>query len=129
MVRFGKNPLTQIINRIEEIPSLVPVEDIIKKKSVGLKHPNNIYEYKEFICIVMEPNDNINFVCKVYSNLRPLYDLDNFTSDNIGCFVSDINDYYIELIHCEYLVNNIIFIPDFEGYQNECIFMKLLHNL
>ena len=31
----------------------------------------------------METNDNINFVCKVYSNVRPLYDLDNFTSDNI----------------------------------------------
>ena len=31
----------------------------------------------EFICILMETNDNINFVCKVYSNLRPLYDLDN----------------------------------------------------
>ena len=59
----------------------------------------------------METNDNINFVCKVYSNLRSLYDLDNFTSDNICCFVSDINDYYIELIHCAYLVNNIICNP------------------
>ena len=117
MVRSGKNPLTQIINRIEEIQSLFPVEDIIKTKSVGLKHPNNINEYKEFICIVMETNDNINVVCKVYSNVHPLYDLDNFTSDNIGCFVFDINDYYIELIHCAYLVNNIIFNPDCEGYK------------
>ena len=50
MVRSGKNPLKQIINRIEEIQSLFPVEDIIKTKSVGLKHPNNINEYKEFIC-------------------------------------------------------------------------------
>ena len=50
MVRSGKNPLMQIINRIEEIQSLFPVEDIIKTKSVGLKHPNNINEYKEFIC-------------------------------------------------------------------------------
>ena len=98
----------QIINRIEEIQFLVHVEDIIKTKSVGLKHPNNIYEYKEFICIVMETNDNINFFCKVYSNLCPLYDLNNFTSDNIGYFVSDINDYNIEMIHCAYLVNNII---------------------
>ena len=59
----------QIINRIEEIQSLFPVEDIIKTKSVGLKHPNNINEYKEFICIFMETKDNINVVCKVYSNV------------------------------------------------------------
>ena len=50
MVRSGKNPLMLIINRIEEIQSLFPVEDIIKTKSVGLNHPNNINEYKEFIC-------------------------------------------------------------------------------
>ena len=77
----------------------------------------------------METNDNINFVCKVYSKLRYLYDLYNFTSDNIGCFVSGINDYYIELIHCSYLVNYMICNPDCEVYKNECIFMILLHNL
>ena len=31
-----------IINRIEEIQSLFPVEDIIKIKYVGLKHTNNM---------------------------------------------------------------------------------------
>ena len=47
----------------------------------------------------------------IYIRIYPLYDLDNFTSYNIGCFVFDINDYYIELIYCAYLVNNIILIP------------------
>ena len=90
-VRSGKCPLTQIINRIDEH---VRFNNIVSKKisKINIKYPNNIYLYKDSFCKVIKSNGDNNYTCLLYQDVTHLYNIEEFTSDIIGCYIFHSNN-------------------------------------
>ena len=60
MVRNGKNPLTQIINRIDENirHNILYINDRISKDEIHTEFPYNFYEYQQSFCQVLNYNES-----------------------------------------------------------------------
>ena len=93
MVRGGKCPLTQIINRLSEYNTHILISrNSLKKEIINVKFPNNLYSLSvTTFCQVIGMVNN-RYVCRVYIG-ESLEKLGHFELSIIGCLQADINKY------------------------------------
>ena len=91
MVRGGKCPFTQIINRLSDYNIHILISrNSFKKEIINVKFPNNFYSLSDTtFCQVIGMVHN-KYVCQVYIG-ESLEKLDHFELSIIVCLQVDIN--------------------------------------
>ena len=131
MVRNGKRPLTQIINRMEENFRIQPlVTKTTSNLFIAIKPPNNVYQIKDYFVIIIDKTEcRDNYICKVYTKLKSLFVYENFDSKNMGCYLSEEDDFYFTYICVDKLIKPSMCIYNIDCYFKKLIFMTLFHNI
>ena len=94
-----KNPLTQVINRLEEQSSFTLSSNIKQNtNSINIKRPNNLYSinntFREVVGVV-----DLNVYKVNIFNSKSLYRYNYFESSSIGCYEADDIDFNVYTIN------------------------------
>ena len=97
LVRNGKNPLTQITNRLDEFTKHCnPLITKLHSTKLYFKYLNNFYIYRLSFCQIIKKLEN-KVICKIYVS-NSIFNFLNFNSTLMGCLVVDRNNFVLESV-------------------------------
>ena len=128
-VRSTKNPLVEIVKRLEESQ----MEDVpaVKERKMAMKRPNNAYILNTLACCEVV-NESCNeydnagnklLLCRVFRETRPLYE-QPCDSRLTGISAARMRNTYMTLLPRCKLSKKAMLV---EQNQGECIIMAVLH--
>ena len=92
LVRNGKNPPTQIANRLDEFTKRCnPLITQLHSTELYCKYPNNFYIYRLSFCQIIKKLEN-KVICKIYE-INSIFNYLNFNSTLMECLVADRNNF------------------------------------
>ena len=127
MIRSGKCPLAQIINRLDEYNDNILLKPKYINSRINIKNPNNYYYLKDLsFCQIIECIEEDKILCKIYK-ANSFLSFGSFDLCIIGCRIVDHSCFTIQIININVLHGKYIGISNIPFYLNKIIFLKLHH--
>ena len=130
LVRSGKNPLAQIVKRLNERMNVCnPINP--KELKVATHRPNNSYILTNSCCEVtdttgqLDENHQKKYLCRVYNRITPLFE-NPCSSVIIGAFKVDTRHSEMKILSEKKLDKRAIFIQSEQGHG---VFLSVLHDI
>lgn len=135
MVRSGRNPITQIVNRFSELSASVITLKPFQGLHISCKPPNNAYILDTSVCCEVVDDEPLsledgnpakrNVLCRVYEKAEPLFSTP-CDSRIIGCYCVSPRDASIISVDRERFVMQATMV---EMEDKRLCFMAVLHDI
>ena len=131
LVRSGRNPLVQIVKRLNEMMN-IPNTNKRKEGNLATRRPNNSYILDNSSCCevtgstgMVDNNQKQKYLCRVYERITPLF-VNPCNSGIIGAFKVQTRYSNMKILSEEKLDRKAIFV---ETEHGQGIFLAILHDL
>lgn len=130
LVRSGRNPIVQIVKRLNEMMN-IPNANKPREGKLATRRPNNSYILTNSTCCevidstgLVDDNQRQKYMCRVYERITPLF-VNPSNSVIIGAFKVQARHSDMKILSEEKLDRKAIFV---ETEYGQGIFLAILHD-